>query len=73
MDEADLAQRQDACLLGAAVERARGRAGRILERCMDCGEEIPEERRELLRASALPCERCVTCQRKAERGGRCPS
>lgn len=34
--------------------------------CVDCGEEIPERRRE----AAAGCQRCASCQEEAEERGK---
>jgi len=58
---------QIAATLEEAAERARRRLpkGESLELCEDCGEAIPQKRREALPGVRL----CVPCQREKERLG----
>ena len=58
-------RRQIDASVGDAVERARRAlpVGESLTHCEDCGEEIPEARRQ-----AVPgVRRCVACQSEADR------
>ncbi len=70
MDEGDQAQAHSDFFLEKSLSAHRSRrvhpavCGCI--ECVDCGEEIPEKRRE-----AKPdCERCVECQELFERRAR---
>ena len=67
-EEAEVAQILSITQSLAAVNRvqealAKQRMLPSLEECEDCGEEIPEQRRTLVRG----CTRCIYCQEKAER------
>jgi phage/conjugal plasmid C-4 type zinc finger TraR family protein len=60
MDEADLAQQTTEKHLASAIKAHtnRNNSGVTLLECEDCGEPIPEARRQ-----AVPgCTRCVECQ-----------
>lgn len=61
----ELEQRQREAAL--ARQAAAGRAlGPSLEQCDDCGDDIPQRRRE-----AMPgCTRCICCQSDFERPNR---
>jgi len=63
-DIADQAQQQEAYQLQDSLARvaAARPQGPSLELCEDCGERIPEKRRQ----AAPGCTRCITCQEKAE-------
>ena len=63
-DQIDQAQEQDAAYLQAALERAAANrpSGPSLERCEDCGERIPERRRQAVQG----CTRCISCQEAFE-------
>ncbi|KUM03517.1 TraR/DksA C4-type zinc finger protein [Chromobacterium subtsugae] len=71
MDEFDRAQELEALHLAAslAAQAAASRPlGASLAQCDDCGEAIPEARRQ----AAPGCTRCMDCQARAEqrkRGG----
>lgn len=70
MDEADYAQVFSDRYLNGEIARARTAQGsdelRVTSyECEDCGEEIPEGRRE----AAPGCTRCVRCQTEFERSG----
>ena len=64
-DNVDRAGDMDSFLLAAAIEQARVPAERTtsLNFCLDCGDDIPERRRQ----AVAGCTRCVDCQ---ERRGR---
>lgn len=69
-DWVDEAQAVGAMLLAIALEgRQRGETGPGAADCADCGEPIPEARRQ-----AMPAATCCTfCQQEREkRGGRGP-
>jgi len=40
----------------------------LSQTCSDCGETIPAERRAAMAANGMPCERCVACQTRFEKG-----
>ena len=64
MDECDQAQVMSDRYLNGAIRAAQAKAagGEGSEACKECGEGIPEARRE-----AVPgCTRCVACQREVE-------
>lgn len=67
-EEAEMAQLHSIHLHMDAVAKHRAsmekqRAQESLEECMDCGEEIPEQRR-----TAIPgVQRCIFCQELFER------
>ena len=63
-DIADRAQQQQADQLQDSLARvaAARPQGPSLECCEDCGERIPERRRQAVES----CTRCITCQKKAE-------
>ena len=63
---ADQAQQQAEAHLRDSLARAAAErpSGPSLERCEDCGEPIPERRRQ-----AVPgCTRCIECQEAQEHG-----
>lgn len=63
MDEADQAQEYQARLNADAAGRRSRPAGPAATHCGDCGQVIPEARRQ-----AIPgCCRCVWCQEAVER------
>ena len=67
-EEAEVAQILDITRSQSAVERvqrelAQQRSQPSLEHCEDCGEEIPQQRREISRG----CTRCIHCQTLWER------
>jgi phage/conjugal plasmid C-4 type zinc finger TraR family protein len=64
MDQFDRAQLLDAYYRDQALAaRKQTKNGPSALFCIDCGEEIPKQRRE-----AVPgCERCRECQEEAER------
>lgn len=59
MDDADRAQIEIERELAASLERARRAVRARPDRCIDCGEELPEHRREW--------ELCVPCAEDRER------
>jgi len=62
MDEVDVAWNFTEAFLKAAINKTKQSQRRSRETCLECGEEIPEARRD-----AVPgCELCVTCQRELE-------
>lgn len=65
-DQIDQAQERQAEHTRAALERAAANrpTGPSLECCEDCGERIPEKRRQAVEG----CTRCIECQESAERG-----
>lgn len=68
MDDADRAQAESAAYLKACLARAKETTdtGMGSEVCVECGEEIPEERRKAQRG----CTLCVECKARLERGNR---
>lgn len=65
-DAVDMAQERAELLRDVALAEVTGRfRPPALEYCYDCGEHIPEERREAL--AGLGATRCVLCQAIAER------
>jgi phage/conjugal plasmid C-4 type zinc finger TraR family protein len=62
-DEADLAQASEAFHMTLAMRRRNTDTGDSLTHCIDCGELIPQARREAVRG----CQRCIDCQEAAER------
>lgn len=40
--------------------------GRVLTECLDCGEDIPEARRQAAIKLNHKCDRCIICQQKFE-------
>ena len=40
--------------------------GKVLVNCNDCGEPIPEARRQAAIKANHKCDRCITCQQKFE-------
>jgi phage/conjugal plasmid C-4 type zinc finger TraR family protein len=68
MDEFDRAQELEQRQRDEALARVQTRlvSGPSSEECSDCGDEIPEARRQ-----AIPgVSRCVICQNKFEKKGR---
>lgn len=68
MDDCDLAQKfYDQFLARSLSAALRDRSGErvSLTHCIDCGEPIPEMRRE----KAPGCTRCTGCQAEFERTG----
>lgn len=57
MDDADKAVEIDEILLEARIRAARGVPGRSRNKCIDCGEPIPQERQKLRLERCLPCAR----------------
>ncbi|MFH2064971.1 MAG: TraR/DksA C4-type zinc finger protein [Pseudomonadota bacterium] len=69
MDEGDYGQDMEARFRSMALEKhfqrvKDERADMTYFYCIDCGDEIPEKRRE----NEPGCTRCVPCQTKFERG-----
>ncbi|WP_374569671.1 TraR/DksA C4-type zinc finger protein [Phenylobacterium sp.] len=67
-DDLDLAQRHEEFRRGHALSAAQARARQVLgpaapNACVDCGDDIDEERR----AAAPAARRCLTCQEALER------
>ena len=67
-EEAEVAQilsiTQSASAVAAVQEQLRKQAEQpSLSECEDCGEDIPEQRRQMIRG----CTRCVYCQNLYER------
>jgi phage/conjugal plasmid C-4 type zinc finger TraR family protein len=54
-------QREQALAAQAAASRPQGSS---LEHCKDCGQAIPEKRRQ----AAVGCTRCIRCQTACEKG-----
>jgi len=67
MDEADLAQEMESLFFRHSLAAARGPAQNRPSKthCTECGEKIPEKRREMMPG----CERCVRCQTIFEQPG----
>lgn len=68
MDEADLGNMSAEFFRQDILQKIRRDlcCGPAAETCEDCGEEIPEKRRQ-----AVPgCTRCVACQLQAEGWGK---
>jgi len=65
MDEADIAQANQEHFERLALQRQRDLMpqGEALAECEDCGEPIPEKRRQ----AAPGCTRCIGCQNHYER------
>lgn len=59
--EMELRQREQALAAQAAASRPLGSS---LENCDDCGQPIPEKRRQ----AAVGCTRCIQCQTAYEKG-----
>jgi len=57
MDDADKATEAEAVLLEARIRAARGVPGKVRDKCRDCGDDIPEERKKLALERCLPCAR----------------
>jgi len=70
-DEADVSEPRQSLILASTIklvtDQQKARLGLpSLERCRECGDKIPEKRRE-----AEPgCELCVKCKAWEEKGGR---
>jgi phage/conjugal plasmid C-4 type zinc finger TraR family protein len=67
MDDGDRGQAAADFMLANALANQRSRTPRGDSRmmCIDCDKVIPEERRK-----AVPgCQRCISCQQKAEQDG----
>lgn len=62
MDEIDIAQDNQATDIAHAVARVKRYSGVSATECRECGEEIPEARRNFLPGVDL----CVACQTKLE-------
>jgi len=58
--ELELAQREAALAAHAAASKSQGES---LTHCIDCGGEIPLERR----LAAIGCTRCARCQSRHEK------
>ena len=54
-------QREQALAAQAAASRPQGSSR---EHCKDCGQAIPEKRRQ----AAVGCTRCIRCQTACEKG-----
>ncbi len=65
MDEADIAQRNQEQFDRWALQRQLNGTpqGESAEECEDCGDDIPEPRRN----AAPGCTRCIGCQQRWER------
>ena len=65
MDDADMAQRNEAVFQQRALEQrlAAMPQGEAAIECEECGAAIPEERRKAARG----CTRCIRCQEQFER------
>lgn len=61
--EMEQRQREQALAAQAAASRPQGNS---LEHCKDCGQAIPEKRRQ----AAVGCTRCIRCQTACEKGGK---
>lgn len=59
----EMEQRQREQALAAQVAASRP-LGSSLENCDDCGQPIPEKRRQ----AAVGCTRCIQCQTAYEKG-----
>jgi phage/conjugal plasmid C-4 type zinc finger TraR family protein len=59
--EMEQRQREQALAAQAAASRPLGSS---LEHCDDCGQTIPEKRRQ----AAVGCTRCIQCQTAYEKG-----
>jgi len=68
MDEADIAQRNQEQFERLALARQLGSMpqGEAAAECEDCGDGIPENRRQ----AAPGCTRCIGCQQRHERSQR---
>lgn len=65
MDEADLAQQSREHFDRLALQRHQNRMpqGESATECEDCGNPIPEKRRQVMPG----CKRCIHCQHHHER------
>lgn len=61
-DIADVAQAQIDITTAAALSKTTAYSGESALYCFECGEQIPERRRKLIRG----CQRCVDCQQLKE-------
>lgn len=71
MDEGELADREcgvhHEATMRHLIQSLRGRPS--TQFCIDCGELIPKERRDLMKKNKMTCDRCVACKTAAERLG----
>lgn len=65
-DIADLAQQREGQFLAQSLAKQAQKNTAMVSNyyCKDCGEVIPQTRREVVQG----CTRCVVCQEYAERG-----
>ena len=61
-DIADIAQAQIDMTTAAALSKAAAYTGESAIYCCECGEQIPEKRRQLIKG----CQLCVNCQQLKE-------
>ena len=62
-DEGDFAAKHPQLEIDSAIEQRERYTGHSAMECEECGEPIPEQRRQ-----AVPgCRRCIDCQTEAER------
>jgi phage/conjugal plasmid C-4 type zinc finger TraR family protein len=68
MDDVDRAQAAQALYLDAALERQQAQARRVVthsgEKCLSCGDAIPEARQKAQPGAAF----CTDCQEEFEKG-----
>jgi len=62
-DEADMAAQRQQSDIDHALAQREQYAGESLEHCEECGEPIPEQRRQ----KVAGCRLCVECKEEAER------
>lgn len=68
-DIADIANDNAQLLLDAQLASRKQGGGVVVAECDDCGDSIPERRREALAGHG--CLRCIECQTiREERGGK---
>lgn len=65
MDEGDYAQKREAEMLADALARHKREPKQETEECVECGTEIPEERRKV-----GGIDTCIDCQADIERRNR---
>ena len=65
MDDVEIAERNQGVLdrMSMAAQLAAIPRGEAATECEDCGDEIPESRRQ----AAPGCTRCISCQQRFER------